>query len=400
MPRHDAEQRTIYDSLLVTSVIMLLFIRPTIVKVLPIWGVFRLAMVVASLFVIGFFILENKLVYRKQILTVILFFFARFLTTFLNSGSLKAYVENDAIMFAACLFFELWLQKSPETLFKARSVFEILIVINYISLYVFPNGMYSGENFSRNWVLGFNNLHVRIMLPGICLSMLCSYSKYGRMTVRPLLLLLVSFLSVLKVNSSTSIVGLAFFSILLFVLLVFDRRRLLSMINLFSGTLVIFAVDIAIVIMGRIGAVSFIIEDLLGKDASFTGRTDLWEKATDYFLKKPVFGYGYMSGEKYQRLLGNSQAIHPHNFLLYLLLTGGIFLLAVFVLMISMSGKMLSASGSPASKIILCTILSFFVMGISESLVGTNFLYPMFVLAMNVDSIDALQQNNTQMIGT
>lgn len=94
--------------------------------------------------------------------------------------------------------------------------------------------------------------------------------------------------------------------------------------------------------------------------------------------------------------MNNDYFAHPHNYLLYIIFTGGLLLFAVIMLGYYWANKSLKkTSMSIYSKVILFTLLSFFLMGLTESLTGTVFIYPMLILAMNVDKIieqDAMSQ--------
>ena len=77
-----------------------------------------------------------------------------------------------------------------------------------------------------------------------------------------------------------------------------------------------------------------------GKDATLTGRTDLWQLTTDMIWKQPWIGYGF--GGFWQGLNGAESGYilraitwtpsHPHNGYLQLLLDLGILGMSIFVI--------------------------------------------------------------------
>ena len=73
----------------------------------------------------------------------------------------------------------------------------------------------------------------------------------------------------------------------------------------------------------------FFIEDVLGKDITFTNRTYLWDAALRVFMKSPLFGYGFVDGDWYYSHL-SSLAKGPHNYIWNVLINGGLILLSLF----------------------------------------------------------------------
>lgn len=63
----------------------------------------------------------------------------------------------------------------------------------------------------------------------------------------------------------------------------------------------------------------YIIEDVLGKDITFTNRTQLWDAAGKKFVESPILGYGFVDKEWYLANM-ESFAIGPHNFIYSILL--------------------------------------------------------------------------------
>lgn len=65
------------------------------------------------------------------------------------------------------------------------------------------------------------------------------------------------------------------------------------------------------------------IEDVLGKDITFTNRTQLWDAALRVIVDSPIWGYGFPDKIWYLSKM-SSHAIGPHNILLGMLIYGGI----------------------------------------------------------------------------
>jgi exopolysaccharide production protein ExoQ len=79
---------------------------------------------------------------------------------------------------------------------------------------------------------------------------------------------------------------------------------------------------------------------LLGRDTSLSGRTDIWTIAEEFILRRPWNGYGYMSttyGDFVFELFQRVNVLDPHNGYLDIVLGTGFIGLAFFALAIGMA---------------------------------------------------------------
>ena len=72
------------------------------------------------------------------------------------------------------------------------------------------------------------------------------------------------------------------------------------------------------------------VEDVLGKDITFTYRTHMWDSALRVIAESPLFGYGYPDANWYLAHM-TSFAIGPHNILLATLIYGGIITFVIYL---------------------------------------------------------------------
>ena len=89
---------------------------------------------------------------------------------------------------------------------------------------------------------------------------------------------------------------------------------------------------------------SIIIEKLLHKSLSFSGRTDIWDAYVKKIMDSPIIGYGNSTKTEmyvYIKEFGRSYLYGPHNALLELLNAGGILLAGMFILIYCYIGKQL-----------------------------------------------------------
>ncbi len=109
--------------------------------------------------------------------------------------------------------------------------------------------------------------------------------------------------------------------------------------------LIIIAIPGALIVSGILPGFTFEdVSTIVSGDATFTGRTELWDFALAYIGERPIQGYGYQSfwdigsaGPASKMPDGFLQrAPHAHNGYLDLLLQGGIIAMALFTILLGM----------------------------------------------------------------
>lgn len=127
----------------------------------------------------------------------------------------------------------------------------------------------------------------------------------------------------------------------------------------------------------------YIIEDVLGKDITFTNRTQLWDAAGKKFVESPILGYGFVDKEWYLANM-ESSAIGPHNFIYSILLNGGLTLIAILLLSIVVMFRRLMGHIDKTATIVLMGTCVFLFMSTMEvfpfffffGLIYTLYYYP------------------------
>ena len=78
---------------------------------------------------------------------------------------------------------------------------------------------------------------------------------------------------------------------------------------------------------------SFIIQDIMGRSMTLSGRTTIWPVALKMISEKPWIGYGIRDYKWITSSLGRSWAVHTHCQYLEWAFTGGIFLFVTGVIL-------------------------------------------------------------------
>lgn len=260
------------------------------------------------------------------------------------------------------------------------SIAELFVIINVITVLLYPNGMYTsgGEDqigYEKNWFLGYKNPMVRFMLPACVSYFYLALQKQHTTMIRAWIFYIICFLTTIMVDSSTGAGGLAITGIIFF--LYFNKAFIFikKQFTLRKMLIITLVIDFMILVLNS-KQFSFIIENIFNRQTDFTGRTEMWEVALFLISKNPIWGYGSGSSEY---MLDITYGSHPHNFILYILLQGGVIALTLFIIAIWKTSKTVHGMKNfPIQGIILGSISAFLIMGITESMTAAPFIYTLF----------------------
>ena len=89
--------------------------------------------------------------------------------------------------------------------------------------------------------------------------------------------------------------------------------------------------------------------DVLEKDMTFTGRTEMWDSALRIIADSPIWGYGFGDADWFRAHMSN-RAIGAHNYILNTMVYGGIILLVLYLAIIIQSFQNLIRANDFCSK--------------------------------------------------
>lgn len=280
-------------------------------------------------------------------------------------------------------------------------VLYIYIVVNLITLVIYPSGMYStmgGDGVTvywQNWFLGYKNYPIRLYIPTLALAHIQSYI-YGKFSVGKYLLYGICWYSIFLLDSSTALVGMAVFTI--GILFIYHFEHIRKLLNVYTVTILILLLFFIVVVAQQSNPLSILITDYFGKDLTFTGRTVIWSGSIPAFVKSPLWGYGQFSSNQFQRISG-TVAFHPHNYFLYILIRGGLIeLLLTIAMFASMFVTQRKYKNNVLVKVSLLFLGCMLVMGLTESIITTAILfYPMSIVFSEMDKIELASREMAHM---
>ncbi len=344
--------------------------------------------------VIGLLYLYRMVKYRRLPSAVLLWLGAYLgfvaISTLLNEDNLWSLINHTMTIGTFCMLIELSVRENP---FYALDLLvlptSVLILVNLLLYCRYPGGLCTGGSYNYEYYfLGIRNLMSPILVPHMFLSCLRSSMYHGRINWFAYLMVGASTLTLLMAWTATGMMGMA---VALVFLLFFYERRWQTLFN-FSTTLAGgMSMFFGIVIFRLQNLFAFLIEDILHKGLSFTGRTDIWDRAIVMFWQSPILGYGIAQSGKVYRL-NKAKYYHAHNVFLELLMEGGILALISFVMMLERAGRqLLIYRRHPYACLISAGLLSVAIMTSMEPFLDNNglLIYALVFLGYYVGTLIA-----------
>ena len=343
---------------------------------------FNYYLVVSSSIILLIYILNCKV--NKNTLYMIMFFMILLLSTYMNNGNIYGCFLCAIKSLSISFLIDYGLSKNGKSLLIAFEIlFSLLIYINFISLIIYPDGMYvsSISGYAHNWFLGFKNIHILYILPAILMSYINCYMDKKNCSIRTIILLIVSIISIIKVWSATGIVGIS----LALIYILFNKKIIsIKLFNLKNYLIGVISIFMCVVVFRVQNIFRYLIVDILKKDLTFTGRTYIWDYVIKYIQKRPIIGYGMeYSDIRFNKGI-NFHSYHAHNIILEIIYKTGIIGLLLIIFVVKDVIKRLNEyKTEKISKILSFWILIYMIITLTEAYDLELILF-IFTLASNV----------------
>lgn len=263
-----------------------------------------------------------------------LYFFILIGLTVVNVNDIRNAIYNSIFIWFMLLTMRYYRHRMEMVLKCFTIAFTVCVLINFVHLVTHPllwlvddyKGA-TGYLFGNN----YNQMGCR-MMAALASNLLCL--RYSRIwLVNMIVLAIVIVASLAMVGSMTSLSMILVF--LVCCLLPTSKLRLTAICGLFAVFLLF---QIFVVFNGR-GLENnelavYIVEDVLKKDLTFTYRTHMWESALKIIEESPIWGWGFADADWFKANM-TAFAIGPHNFILSILIHGGVILLSIYIMVCS-----------------------------------------------------------------
>ncbi len=263
--------------------------------------------------------------------------------------------------------------KIRELLWAVMLVTGLLSVVNLISVFLWPHLIDPGTRAMLNFY-GHKNSSIYVALPSVGASLMLDALAGRRCSVRSALLYIAAVLQCLISYSATSVATLFVLAALMVVVQFRGARPFVNGLSCLGAC----GILSLLIMVGPVrGLFSPLIEGILGKTLTFTGRTFIWDSVLDLVAGKRLL-VGYGSSIRFNIVAQGIPYSDPHSFLLYLWLSGGIigFVLCAALLVLAVGALYRCRRGSPAA-VLAVVVACFLVIGLMESLI--TIAWPLFV---------------------
>jgi O-antigen ligase len=174
----------------------------------------------------------------------------------------------------------------------AFKIITIYIIINFLTMILFPEGIASGRIGQTMWFLGGKNVILPYILLGISMVIIRSYSSKRHNTIGTYFY--ISILSILALFTDSSTIILIVILLMVGVIIeILIKRKLIE--KIFSGRnllVLVVAIFLFVVFFSTNKNIVKIITTWLGKDVTFNGRTALWTLCLSMIKLHPIIGSG------------------------------------------------------------------------------------------------------------
>lgn len=324
------------------------------------------------------------------ILSIIFYQLSLFFSTVINSGNYWKLAVNCGTVIGFCMITELALKKSSRLYFKTiLDIYIPLSVINLLAIIIFPDGIAKDDYYGNIfYVIGIRNGLPPVLIPLLIYGFLYSSMIGKKITGAMLFFTVVVSASIFITWSATGVAGL--FMFLFFAFFIY-RKNIAGVFNSLSLSVLYLALYLGIIVFRLQSAFAFIIEDLLHKNITFTGRTDIWDIAIMLIKRSPVLGYGVYEG--HGLIFTRGHFYYAHNAVLEVLLQGGVISLIFYAAIFGTAAAALYKNRKyPVSQILAFGIFTILAMMLMEAY-SNIWIFALPVIACYVPEIAAQSDN-------
>lgn len=297
----------------------------------------------------------------KYLILFVLFRVILIFTTIIRHGDILKVGYQSVITVALFMYGIIFKEKKEidrliDILVK---IFALYLFVNIILYIAFPKGLYTEREG-----IHFLGIRTRFTEYAIVFIMLCviDYKLKNIGLKKFVVYIIIAMLNIILPTIATAIIGITIMSITYMILakskIKIDYKMLL-IIGIIINCLVVFC---------RIQNIfSNIIENVLNKSITLTGRTEIWDLSYEYiFNKNIIFGNGYPENGNF--VFWRVQLWQAHNQILQILYEAGLVGSILFYYMwISLMGKLnYNQNKNECIYIIASTTFAFSIMMTTE----------------------------------
>ena len=384
----DANKRflTIYHPIILALLLLpffkpisLEYFAPAIDTLFDIWKIGS-AIIIFGLYLFYYHRLSNL------ILAITAYEFALFFSTLINDGDYWKFAVNCVTVIGFCMLTELCMKRNCERYFSVvYTIYFLIILVNFVLLLIFPKGVAVDDYYHHRYnFLGYDNgLAVLVMVPLMGISCIYSAFRKKKLTFSAVATLSMISATVLITWSATGVV--AWFVMIAYILFVY-RGQLTKYFNSYALFATFLVLQVMIVFLRFQENFSFIIENILGKSITLTGRTEIWDLTYSIILQSPIIGHGVYKG--YGLVYWENHYMYSHNAVLEILTQSGVIGLMLFAIPFIMAAvKLYKYRKHFLSGIVTVTLFAFLMTYLAEAQITAIWVFGFLTIAACIPNI-------------
>lgn len=326
----------------------------------------------------------------KYMLILIIYFLIRLVTTIINGNSINAFITEAYPILAICILIELCMKKKTLILIEGFTItLNTLLVINFITLIINPIGY--GTEYDKFYFLRGGNQLMAFCVLATMFSFINWYLK--KSAINKFMLWMIIGMSTYTAICIKSATGILTWAIIITFLCVPQKLKNKKLFNFSTYSLTYLSIFIFIVILNGQQYFSYIIETILNKSMTFSGRTDIWQIALEKVKIRPILGYGISNNSNI--IYYREQYFSTHNEFLQILVESGLIGFIPLILIYIIIGKKLMKY----KEDICISVIAISILALATSLFAESMgMFDMFiVLTIACYSEKILQFNSVRL---
>jgi O-antigen ligase len=190
------------------------------------------------------------------------------------------------------MLVEIYVKINVRTFIDALFFSHFVLILGNLLLMCIIYGFSVNPNVEAGEIsfLSSSNMTASYIFPALCSSFLYSNYKRQKYNILALILYIAVVLTVLMIWSATSLTGVII--VMLYIFFIYNNKS-----EKYVNCKTLHILSIIIIIGFTTGEMqkyfSYIIEDILHKDLTMTGRTTIWKTGIKDFLEHPWLGCGH-----------------------------------------------------------------------------------------------------------
>ncbi|CDA16250.1 o-antigen polymerase [Clostridium sp. CAG:571] len=332
-----------------------------------------------AVFTFLFIIYIKKMKINKFDILIWLFYGILMISTFLNEGSMLKVISDLSLNIGIVLLANLFLKENKLEFLKALSIyFYALLILNTISIVVFPNGIAQTEYLKTPiYLIGIDNRFAFTYLPGLCIIAIYDYLINKKFTKFTYIYFLATYITFLYFWSAGALVAETLFIIFYILVYKFKKKKLVN--KYFPTVIILF---FTLVIFRLQNLFKYIIVNVLHKDLTLSSRTLIWDKVIEIISEHKILGIGV---QKSNTMIALISAYHSHSYFLNIMLQAGIIGIIIYIIIVFKVFKRLNNNRENfISQIIAFSLFVLYIMLLVDTFDITANLFLLLTIGYNI----------------